>query len=297
MPAPSTRPGPNGPAILRIFVCGFTSLLGFATLPGLSPALLEAQLIRVSQPLTSTSDSFFNRTGIQFGMSFAGNSRIRGYNAAGQITPNIDISQNSIGSTIPPFGGYDPNAALRTGFAVIGGNGGFSLGLVAGKGNTRSLVSSTPSVTMFNGQSGSIFSGQLRPFVTGITPVIGNSSGVGMVRPLGLPQGFRVSGNPERPLNVAPQTYTNPDSTATQGALSLAEISRLNANRELQQQSEWKAEIESLVADARRLVNKQKFGAARAKFSRAIRKLGESAETSGIRNELTAELDAIRDRR
>ena len=249
------------------------------------PQRLAGQMINVSSPYTRTSDSFFNRTGVNFGLSFGGGGKVFGYNAAGQITPSINITQGGAGAAIPPFGGYDPNAGLQTGVAVLGGDVGFSLGLVAGKGNTRSIVSRTPSVTVMNGQMGSIFSGQNRPFVTRITPVVGNLH-------------FRPSRPPDsRPTNFSPRSYGNPNSTATRGALSLAEISRQKAREASAEQAELNAEIESLVRKARQLTEDGKFGAARAKYSRALRRLGESQGTAGAHAKIAAELDAIRDKR
>lgn len=281
----------TGMWLIRVCVCGLAAGLILA------PTLLESQLINVRQPLRTSSGSYFNRTAVPFSFSFRGNSRIRGLNAAGQITPNINFTQNSAASTIPPFGGYDPNAALRTGVAVIGGDASFSLGLVAGKGNTRSLVSTTPSVTMFNGQSASIFSGETRPFVTGITPVVGNSTGVGLTQPLSLPAGYQPSALPRRPVNTSPQTYGDPHSTATRAARSLVEIARIKAHAELQQQEQVSAEIQDLVTTARRLADEDKFGAARVKFSRAIRLLESTTGTSELKTALASELEAIRDKR
>ncbi len=267
------------------------ALLLLTALPG------EAQLINVQSPLHNLGDSSFNRTGVSFGLSFGGGNRIRGFNAAGQITPNVMISQGSAGTALPPFGGYDPNADLRSGFALVGGDIGFSLGLVAGKGNTRSIVSTSPSVTMFNGQSASIFSGEARPFVTSITPVIGNSTGVGMVPSLGLPEGFQVSRYPERPINSRPRSTGNGTSTAARGALSLAEIERHKAREELRERTELLAEIDSLVARARELVGEEQYGAARVKYSRALRIMAESAETTELRAEIAGEYEQIRNKR
>ncbi|MGV3486549.1 MAG: hypothetical protein ACO1RT_19180 [Planctomycetaceae bacterium] len=42
------------------------------------------------------------------------------------------------------------------------------------QGSSRTISSATPSLTTMNGYPGSFFSGQVRPFVTGITPVVGS---------------------------------------------------------------------------------------------------------------------------
>ena len=104
---------------------------------------LRAQQIKVGTPLQRSSDSYFERQGINFGFFMNGNSRIRGLSPTGQILPNIVVSQNSVGSAIPQVGGFDPNTQLTSGVGVFGSNGGFSLGLFAGKGSSRSLTSTT----------------------------------------------------------------------------------------------------------------------------------------------------------
>jgi hypothetical protein len=82
--------------------------------------------------------------------------------------------------SLPPVGGGDPAGDARFGFGVRGGNFGFNLVGAAGSGYSSSTNSVTPSITLPNGGTGSIFSGQQRPFVTGLVPVVGHfSPGVG----------------------------------------------------------------------------------------------------------------------
>lgn len=271
-------------------------LAGLMALAFFAPVLATAQLINVQMPLNNSRDNYYGGTGISFGGMFGGNNRIRGFNAAGQITPNIIFGQGSAGATIPPFGGYDPNAGLNTGIIYNGSNFGFGLGVSAGKGNTRSVVSRAPSVTMFNGQSGSIFSGESRPFVTGITPVVGNMTGVGLL-PLQLPRDLNIPVHIEHPINDSPFTYGSPNSTATSGVLSLAEISRLKASKEQEEILQSIRDMESLIANARELVENGEFGAARIKYSRALRKLGENVGTSELRETVSNELEAIKNKR
>ncbi len=139
----------------------------------------SAQQILVSTPFTNVSDSFYERNGVNFGFSLPGGtgngSRIVGYGPGG-ITPNIGFNQGSFGATIPPVGGYSPNSSARFGFGRIGnGGGGFSLGFELGKGSSRSISSTTPSLMVQNGGYGSLFHGTVSPFVTGVIPVIGSS--------------------------------------------------------------------------------------------------------------------------
>jgi hypothetical protein len=76
-------------------------------------------------------------------------------------------------SVAPPFGPSLANSGMRGGFQ-FGGNGvSGNLGFHFAQGSDRSIVSSTPSVTTMNGQPGSFFSGEVRPFVMGVTPIVG----------------------------------------------------------------------------------------------------------------------------
>lgn len=144
---------------------------------------LNAQQIGVSSPFTTFTNSYYEHMGINFGFQFpragggfGGGSRIVGLMPNGQFAPNVSFNQNSAASAIPPFGGFDPGSAGSFGFGRVGsGGGGFSLGMNFGKGSSRMLTSTTPSMTMFNGMGGSMFHGEVRPFVTGVIPVVGNS--------------------------------------------------------------------------------------------------------------------------
>ena len=77
-------------------------------------------------------------------------------------------------STPPPFGGYDPAADARFGMQ-FGGPFGFGFNMLAGQGSTRSNTVTAPTIVIPNGGTGSIFSGSVRPFVTGVIPVVGNA--------------------------------------------------------------------------------------------------------------------------
>ena len=61
---------------------------------------VSAQLINVGIPFRSAGDSYYERNGVAFGLNFRGNGRIVGLNPAGQITPNIAITQGSFGGGI-----------------------------------------------------------------------------------------------------------------------------------------------------------------------------------------------------
>lgn len=150
---------------------------------GLSLQFISAQMIEVGAPMNGFGSSWYERQGVGFGFSLPGGqwggSRVVGLLPNGQFTPNghLQFTQGSFGGTLPMFGGYDPNAAGRFGFGVGGQGGGFRLGFELGKGSTRTITSTAPSLMVQNGGGGFISSGQWTPFVTGWIPVVGNYSG------------------------------------------------------------------------------------------------------------------------
>ncbi|MDG2014287.1 MAG: hypothetical protein P8J33_12335 [Pirellulaceae bacterium] len=258
--------------------------IGLMALPAIS---LNAQMINVQTPFQSNQDSFYERQGIGFGFSVPGGNRIRGLSPAGQVLPNVQLTQGSFGSTIPGFGGYQPNSSLRTGFVT--GNG-LSFGLEMGKGFRRSSVSQTPSVTMMNGGSASIFSGSQVPFITSINPVVGAGfSSSRLYRKPSTDQAIDSS-------SVPPSSYYE-QSTASQGDLSVADIRKQRqASMQLEKQA-LRAELESLIATAESLEAQGKYGSARAKYGRALRKTQQHESLSDLRYSLEETLRGLRNKR
>lgn len=119
----------------------------------------EAQMVQTSTPFQTFGSSFSEQSGVRW--------TLRG--------PNFFA--NSGGGVLPPFGNPDPNAGLRTGFG-FGGGGGIrgSLGFNFAQGSSRTMTSTTPSITTMDGYPGTITSQTIRPFVTGVTPVIGGNA-------------------------------------------------------------------------------------------------------------------------
>ncbi|HMO15315.1 MAG TPA: hypothetical protein PKD64_10495 [Pirellulaceae bacterium] len=152
-------------------------ILGLA-LCGLRTA--QAQMIQTSTPFTTVSDSYYENFGVNFGFQLNGGrgagSRIVGLGPGGNILPNVTFTQGGAASAIPPFGGFDPNSQAHFGWLNSSGSGQYGLGLSMGKGSSRTLTSTVPTVVGFNGTTSSIFSGQMRPFVTGFFPVVGQNA-------------------------------------------------------------------------------------------------------------------------
>ncbi len=105
---------------------------------------------------------------------------------------DIPLTNNSFGASRPQFGGFAADSALNFGFAILSDIEVFFL-LEAAKGDTRSNVTQAPTVTMFNGQSASVFDGEQRPFVTSITPVVGDFAAAQQPVITILPEGTQLN--------------------------------------------------------------------------------------------------------
>ena len=99
-----------------------------------------------------------------FGESVGVDWSIRGNN----FFFNNGVGNQGAGPLLPPFG--PPINPSRIG--ISGPNG--SLSIYGGQSSSRSITSQSASVTTLDGYPGSIVSQQMTPFVTGITPVVGN---------------------------------------------------------------------------------------------------------------------------
>ena len=94
-----------------------------------------AQYIGIGLPFQTANESSYERMGVGFNFWLDGSQTgkgVVGLMPNGQLTPDgrLYFSQGGIRSTIPPFGGYDPGADARLGFAYNGSGGGFGLNLV-----------------------------------------------------------------------------------------------------------------------------------------------------------------------
>lgn len=137
------------------------------------------------------NDDFFERVGVDFDFSLNDNlpagfdptadtlprSAAVGLGIGGTPTANLDLQflQDSFNSAAPEvgFAGFDPTSAASFGFAILSDIEVFLL-IQAAKGNERSNLLQSPTVTMFNGQSASVTDGFQQPFVTSVTPVVGD---------------------------------------------------------------------------------------------------------------------------
>lgn len=127
----------------------------------------SGQMIHTQTPLQQGGSGFYESSGV--------NWSLRGRNF---------FASFGQGPLLPQFGNPTGDTGLRTGFG-FGGGGGLSgnLGFNFSQGSSRGFSSTTPSLTTTNGYPGSIFSGTVRPFVTGFSPVVGDYSVAAPVSP------------------------------------------------------------------------------------------------------------------
>ena len=111
-------------------------------------------------------------------LNFVGRDNFSGTPIAGlvnngqQFSPDLDIPfrQGSFDIGVPDFGGFDPNAGINFGLAILSDIEAF-LFVQAAQGDERSNLMFAPKITLFNGQIGTVQSSVARPFVTSLIPV------------------------------------------------------------------------------------------------------------------------------
>ncbi len=116
-----------------------------------------AQQMTIHTPFRTASDSFFEQSGI----SWSGNYR------------GVNFSFGGGALAAPPFGGAQPGAGLSTNFGFAGKDGQINFAINYGSGYRQSFTTQTPSVTIMNGQTGSISDTSQTPFVISVIPVVG----------------------------------------------------------------------------------------------------------------------------
>ncbi len=127
----------------------------------------NAQLIQQTIPNQNIGSSFFENNGVQWNVNGPG-----------------FFANFGGGNAIAPFGNPDPNAGLRTGVGIAGGGFSGGIGLNLAQGSSRSNVSTSASLTTTDGMPGYISSQTVRPFVTGIVPVVGGQAFTSSMPPL-----------------------------------------------------------------------------------------------------------------
>lgn len=280
-----------------------------ATIPGLvltgiatDQTYGQGTMIQTSTPFNSINNSFYERMGVDFGFSLQGGqgpgSRIVGALPGNIATPNLNFSQNGIGSAVPQFGGYDPNANAQFGFSVLDGGNRFSLGFDFGQGASTTHTNTTPTVVSHNGATGSVFDGTLQPFVTGLIPIIGRNrpvmQGFNVVPPRSLPTHIdlgprSLEGYSDRELHGPRPTESsgssNVVSTATVGAASVNSIKERRAQEKLAEANQLKAEVFEHIEKGDQYLEDGKTVLARLNYRKALQKMKGMEGIDDIRRE------------
>ncbi len=146
---------------------------------------LQDLQVTIEVRFITLNDNFFERIGVDFDFDIdtkidqlppeGGPSVTIGLDPQGNPTADLDISftQGSFGDAVPAFGGYNAASAANIGFAILSDLQTFFV-IEAAAGDTRTNVLQAPKVTLFNGQQASVNDSLQRPFVTSVTPVVGD---------------------------------------------------------------------------------------------------------------------------
>jgi len=147
---------------------------------------LQNLQITIEVRFITLSDTFFEQIGVDFDVQFDDNVRrlpdddsgpsvsIGWDGGSGLPTADFDIrfDQNNF-NVAPAFGAPDAGAFSTLGFAILSDIEAFFF-LQAAQGDSRTNVMQAPKVTLFDGQLATISDVTQRPFVTSITPVVGD---------------------------------------------------------------------------------------------------------------------------
>jgi hypothetical protein len=246
--------------------------------------LVAAQQVNTQTPLLNNSSSYYEHFNV-------------GWRYQRQ-SPRGSMFFEFNSPAFPPFGGYNPNADARFGAAQRWGNAGFSFQFTAGQGSTRTTVMSAPNVTSMNGLPASFQDVTIRPFVTGLIPVVGGfqmfpvptfeSAPPTLISPLAgkvealrsqspRPQILRRPRDSNLEIGDLEGAVNAPirSSTAARGDISVDEIRRQQSEEELANQQE----IDRLCAEARIAEVAGQLGVARVRYQQA------AARTKGPQRE------------
>ena len=145
---------------------------------------LQNLQITIEVRFITLADTFAEQIGVDFDVQFddnttnipdedAGQSVTVGFTGSG-FTPDLDIAlTNNVSGLQPTFGGVAASNPSTLGFAILSDIEAFFF-LQAIQSDSRTNVMQAPKVTLFDGQIASISDVTQRPFVTSITPVVGD---------------------------------------------------------------------------------------------------------------------------
>ncbi|MEM6688974.1 MAG: hypothetical protein AAF664_06075 [Planctomycetota bacterium] len=146
---------------------------------------LQNLQIAIEVRFVTLADTFAEQIGVDFDLAFDDNTPglpdddegptvTVGLNGDGTFTPDLDITlDNSLLTGAPAFGGAAVASPTTVGFAILSDIEAFFF-LQAIQADSRTNVMQAPKVTMFDGQIATINDVSQRPFVTSVTPVVGD---------------------------------------------------------------------------------------------------------------------------
>ncbi len=156
-----------------------------------TPATTFAQQVTTTTPFHSSSTSFFEQIGTQWGGS----------------GPNFNFQFGGAGMGQPPFGNPDPAAGIRSGWAWRSGPWSGNFNFMAAQGSRSSMVSQAPSITLPQGVTGYFSDTSQSPFVISYIPVVGGAPNIPFATQVAPPAGFGV---PYSGVGPATQEGGNP---------------------------------------------------------------------------------------
>ncbi|MEX0701642.1 MAG: hypothetical protein WD069_06045 [Planctomycetales bacterium] len=156
---------------------------------------LQDLQVTVEVRFVTVTDRFFERIGVDFDFNvqdtlqgasppgspgntgqdnFPKGGTIVGLSSPTEFTQDGDIAfrQGSFDIGVPDFGGFNPEAGIQVGMAILSDIEAF-LFIQAAQGDERSNIMFAPKVTLFNGQSATVSSNVSRPFVISVQPTVG----------------------------------------------------------------------------------------------------------------------------
>ncbi len=189
---------------MRLLYSASCALLGLA----IGANGVAAQMIQTTTPFQTFSDSYSEAGSIDWSLS----------------GPNWFANFGGNGPLAPPFGGVPAGVSGGIGFGGGGVSG--NLGFRFGQSSSRTMTSTTPSLTVTDGVPGSIQSTVTRPFVTGFTPIVG-----------GYPEmpnhAQRIAQQDQQQLSQVRQSEQNLKNKSLQKYLSRAERAEKEGNKRM----------------------------------------------------------------
>jgi len=228
-----------------------------ATIAGLGANCAHAQQVTIATPHPTVSHSFYEQFGVQWGIQGKGWF----FNFGGRVSP--------------PFGGFDPNAGADFGFA---GPNGF-INFPVGQGSSSTFGGQTPMVTAMNGGTGVFIDQTVRPFVSGVIPVVGGEPlafhSVLQERLSRLKAGEATGAGTQEPKQApsgGSSRAAKRPSSAERGELSVAEIKAHKSAEGSAEDAAAVLEIESLLEKAHGAIAEGKLGVAKIHLQMAARR-------------------------